>query len=118
MKSELWSSVKVGDLLIRADQYDGVRLVKVVGLDIHFYEPSIDPSVPSRFSYPYGLTKDFGTVEILRNTDKLVVNLADLILYSKATLEKLQKAYSDYYKYLELMESYKSAFLALIVELK
>lgn len=118
MREGLWRSVKVGDLLIFADVFSGVKRVKVVGVDIRFYAPSRDPKVPTTFSYPYGKTAEYGTVEVLFDGDVKIVNLADFIVYSRSVWDELVRLYGDFVKVSVQCEGVKKKFLDRVGELK
>jgi len=114
MKKEDWSKVKVNDWLIYSDEYEGVHKARVMEVDIRLYEPG----PPSVMSYPYGLTKDTGTVKIQYDTHEEILNLAQLIKYRQSTLLRLQNAWRKYQEALATMESYKGDYTSLIAELK
>jgi len=114
LKRELWPRVKVGTWLIYADEYEGVFRAKVVEVDVRIYEPGL----PSRWGYPYGFTKDTGTVKIQLDSRELIENLTNLVQYSASRLNELRKAWESWQSVKAEAEGYREQFLALAKELR
>lgn len=114
MKRELWPKIRVGSFVIYADEHDGVHRAKVVEVDVKIYEPG----KPTRWGYPYGLTKDTGTVRIQYDEAKLIHNLADLIAYSPWKLGRLRRAWNKWQAEKAQAEGLRETFLAKVTEYK
>jgi len=114
MKAIDWGKVKPGTILIYASEYEGIFRAKVLETDIRLYEPG-EPSV---WSYPYGLTKDTGTIRIQYDEAEAVVNLADMIRYSQDNLQRLETAWKKYQAYVDYTETYRGQLTSLISDLK
>jgi len=114
MKAADWGKVKPGDWLIYASEYEGIFKAKVLEVDIRLYEPG-EPSV---WSYPYGLTKDTGTIKIQYDEAEAIVNLADMIRYTQDNLQRLEMAWKKYQAYVEATETYRGQLTSLISDLK
>ena len=112
MKRELWPKVKVGTWVIYADEDLGVHKAKVTEIDVKIYEPG----EPSRWGYPYGKTKDTGTVRIRYDETELIHNLADLISYGPAKYAKLRKDWQKLAASKAETEMIRETFRARILE--
>lgn len=112
MKREEWGRVKLRDVLIYADPYEGVFKATVLQVDIRFYEAGGEPF----YLYPYGKTAEKGTVEIKVDSRQLIVNLRDLIPWSQERFLKLQKVYAEVTKFTAKTEGYRAEFRALVGE--
>jgi len=112
METELWSKVKAGDWVIYADEYEGVHKAKVTETDIKVLEEG----PPAAYTYPWGLTKDAGTVRIQWNSHLEIMNLADLITYSPSKLMALEKAFKKLQAARDQVEDERETFLGLVQE--
>ena len=112
MKRELWPKVKVGSWVIYADEDAGVQKARVTEVDIKIYEPG----EPSRWGYPYGKTKDTGTVKIRYDETELIENLADLITYGPTKFRKLRKDWTSLAAAKDSFENTREIFMARIQE--
>ena len=112
MKRELWPKVKPGSWVIYADEDAGVHKARVTEVDIKIYEEG----APSRWGYPYGLTKDTGTVKIRYDETELIHNLADLITYGPTKYAKLRKDWQKLMASKATTEAYRETFQARITE--
>jgi hypothetical protein len=114
MDSKLWPQVKIGDYLIFADQWEGVFKILVKDVDIRIY----DADVPGNWSYPYGLTKDTGTVKVRMDSEERVMNLADLFKWSPSNYDSLLRAWEAYQTAQVEVDKQKTAYLSLVTSLK
>jgi len=114
LKRELWVKVKPGDPVIFVHEGEGVFKAKVLETDLRIYEPG----EPSRFGYPYGLTKDTGVVKILYDETERIENLADLVAYTAAKFARLRSAWSKWSAQDLAARQLLEEFLALTQELK
>lgn len=89
MDRKHWAKVKPGDLVIYADEYEGVHKAKILETDIRLQEPG----PPSVWSYPYGKTAETGTVKIQYDSTEVILNLAQLAVYKVATLATLERSW-------------------------
>ena len=112
MKRELWAKVKVGTLVIYADEYEGVFRGKVTEIDIRIYEEG----PPSRWARPYGLTKTTGTVRIQYNSLSKIENLADLVTYGTRKYAVLRRDWSQWQRQKAAAEALQATFRARVTE--
>jgi len=117
VKSEEWPRVKPGDRFIRADVYEGPRLVRISRINLQIYTKSTDPKIPSGWTYPYGLTSTTGTVEIRENEATHIVNLRDLIPYSPAVYDALTRIWTRFQNTLTAHNAVKTELINKIQEL-
>jgi hypothetical protein len=94
MDRKLWGKVREGDFLIYASPYDGVFKVLVKDVDIRFY----DPDEKGKWTYPYGLTKDTGTVQVQRDGALEILNLGDLMKWKDDVWSQLSTLWQEYLK--------------------
>jgi len=118
MKRADWGRVKRGQYLIYADVDVGVFKAKVVEVDIRLYEPG----EPSRYGYPYGLTKDTGAVKISYIQDKvtqeMINNLAELIIWGPEKFTQLTEIWENLVKYRATVDASKEEFNAQVLAWK
>jgi len=114
LKSELWASVKRGDFVIYADEYEGVFRAKIVELDIALKTVG----KVTEITYPYGKTAETGTVRIQYDSKQLITNLRDLIEHSPARLWSLQQAWEKWQTEKSEADELRAEFLKLASELK
>lgn len=109
-----WGRVKRGSYLIYADPEVGVFKAKVVELDIRLYEPG----EPSRYGYPYGLTKTTGAVRISyvteAGTQEMIHNLGELVKWGPEKFRQLTGIWEELVKYRATVDAYKEQFNALV----
>ncbi len=94
MNRKLWDKVRESEFLIYASPYEGVFKVLVKDVDIRVY----DPDVAGKWTYPYGLTKDTGTVQVQRDGALEILNLGDLMKWSDSVWSNLSTLWQDYLK--------------------
>ena len=114
MKRALWRQVKVGSWVIFADPDEGPYRAKVIETDIKIYTPG-EPSV---WGYPYGLTRETGTVRILYNSTEAVNNLAELLKYNPSRLGRLRREYNTWQSHKATADAKKETYLSRIQEYK
>lgn len=122
MKRELWKAVKTGDLVVYADQFDGVFRAKIVETDIRISARE----EAGGFGYPYGKTAVSGTVKIEWET--LVTgrrvkqtgfeNLANLIVYSIGRLSQLKRKWNLWQAAKSSADALEADFLVKVEEYK
>ena len=112
MKRELWKNVKVGSLIIYADEYEGVFRGKVTEIDIRIMEEG----PPSRWGHPYGLTKTTGTVRILYNKSSKIENLANLVAYGTRKYAVLRRDWSQWRRQKAASDALQATFRARVTE--
>jgi len=122
LKKTLWKAVKTGDLVVYADQYDGVFRAKIVEVDIRVSARE----EAGGFGYPYGKTAESGTVKIEWET--LVAghrvkqtgfeNLENLIVYSVGRLVQLKRKWNLWQTAKSQAEGLEADFLVKVEEYK
>jgi len=107
MKKEKWREVKVTDLVIYADEFDGVHkaVVKEVDIKVSLRER------PAIYGYPYGKTAESGTVRIQYDHNDLICSLEQLIEYRVATLAQLARLWSQWKKVQNMALGWRSEYL-------
>jgi len=118
MKSSQWKDVKVHQQLIYPTEEYGVLKVEVIEVNV-----KIAVDLPTfHYDYPYGMTKDKGTVRIrytLNDVDhEDVENLENLVAYSETSCRELTRAFNEWQAYLNTANSYKQTYLSLVAEKK
>lgn len=112
MKSEDWKRVKRGQTLILARTDIGVVKATVIELDV-----AVEVTAPTyRKEFPWGKTKDTGTVKLKYNNTVIIENLQNLIKYDPAVFAKLKTAYGKWKSYQNVAAYYREAFTTLINE--
>ena len=112
MDRKLWEKVKPGDWLIYANEFEGVFKAKVTVVDIRIYTPG-DPSV---WGYPYGLTKDTGTLTMEYAGKERIENLANLIVWSSVKFLALGKAWQRWQTQKATAKGLRDLFVEMIQE--
>lgn len=106
--------MKVADYVIYSDEYVGVKQARIVEVDIR-----IEVTEPeTHWDYPYGLTKDTGTVKIKHDDTIDVENLANLIKYSGSAMTRLQNLYDKWQAKKTIADECKETFLSKVRELR
>jgi hypothetical protein len=110
MKQSLWKTVKVHQWLIYPREDIGVVKAEVVEVDI-----KVATLLPTfHYDYPYGLTRNTGTVRIKYEVDKIpktdVETLTNLIAYNPSIFQMLSKAYMDWQEAQETADMFRQAF--------
>jgi len=118
MKSKFWKDVKVHQQLIYPTEEYGVLKVEVIEVNV-----KIAVDLPTfHYDYPYGLTKDKGTVRIRYTLNDVVhedvENLENLVAYSETSFRELTRAFNEWQAYLNTANSYKQTYLSLVAEKK
>ena len=122
LKRELWKAVKSGDLVVYADQFDGVFRAKIVETDIRVSARA----EAGGFGYPYGKTAETGTVKIEWETvvaghrvkQSGIENLANLIVYSAGRLGQLKRKWNSWQAAKSQAEALSAEFLVKVEEYK
>jgi hypothetical protein len=114
MKFQDWKDVKVHDLVIYPSEDYGVLQAEIIEVDVKIVE-----NLPTfHYEYPFGLTKDKGTVRIKYTlnliTREIIESLANLVAYTPRNFQELLKAYNDWQTYFVSANSYKEVFNTLI----
>lgn len=120
LKRELWKAVKTGDLVVYADQYDGVFRAKIVAVDIRVSARA----EAGGFGYPYGKTAVSGTVKIEWETvvagrrvkQTGFENLVNLIVYSIGRLSQLKRKWNSWQAAKSSASSLEADFLVKVGE--
>jgi len=100
-------------LIYPTEEY-GVLKVEVIEVDVKIVQ-----ELPTfHYDYPYGMTKDKGTVRIRYTLNDVVhedvENLANLVAYSETSFRELTRAFNEWQAYLNTANSYKEIFLQII----
>jgi len=100
-------------LIYPTEEY-GVLKVEVIEVNV-----KIAVDLPTfHYDYPYGMTKDKGTVRIRYTLNEVVhedvENLENLVAYSETAFRELTRAFNEWQAYLATANSYKETFLTMI----
>jgi len=114
MKSKDWKDVKVHDWVIYPSEDYGVLKCEVIEVDV-----KVVVDLPTfHYDYPYGTTKDKGTVRIRYTLNNVVhedvENLSNLVAYNETAFRELLRAYNEWQAYLNTANSYRSTYLTMI----
>lgn len=74
--------------------------------------------MPGGYSFPYGLTADTGTVKVKLNGEERILNLADLIIFSPSSYDRLLSNWEQLQTLQAEADKQKAVYLALISKLK
>lgn len=104
--------MKPGTLVIYADPDHGIFRAKITEIDIRVE----DPTVVTRWGYPYGKTATRGTVRIKFDTQEIIENLANLVVHGPAKLAKLRRAWNNWQAAKATATAYEEAYNQLLQE--